>query len=141
MADKGHGAKAKQQRNAAILALLEQPTLAKAAAQCGVSERTLIRWTNGDETFKRELADARRAVFAAGISRIQGLTGKAVDALETCIGSGTEQIKLRAATTALELATYQNESESIVSKLAGIEAQIEAQRQQLEDSGGRSGRR
>ena len=126
---KGHGAKSRQQRSAAILALLEQPTLATAAAQCGVSARTLIKWTNTDEAFKQELVDARRAVFAAGISRIQGLTSKAVDALETCIGSGSEQIKLRAATTALELATYQHESESIVAKLTAIEAQIDAQRQ------------
>ena len=123
---KGHGAKSRQQRSAAILALLEQPTLATAAAQCGVSAR---KWTNTDEAFKQELVDARRAVFAAGISRIQGLTSKAVDALETCIGSGSEQIKLRAATTALELATYQHESESIVAKLTAIEAQIDAQRQ------------
>jgi hypothetical protein len=65
MADEGHGAKSRQQREAAILALLallEQPNLRAAAAQCGVSERTLIRWTNSDETFKRDLAGARRAV-------------------------------------------------------------------------------
>jgi hypothetical protein len=79
-------------------------------------------------------------VFEAGISRIQALTGKAVEALDTCIGSGNETIKLRAAVSALELATYQNDSETIVQKLTAIEAQIEAQRR-IEDNGGRSGRR
>jgi hypothetical protein len=45
-----------------------------------------------------------------------------------CIGSASETIKRRASVSALELATYQNESESIVQKLAAIEAQLDAPR-------------
>ena len=127
-ASPGHGAKSPALRAAAILALLEQKNLTAVAAQCGVSERTLIRWTNEDEAFKRELADARRAVFEAGIGRVQALTGKAVEALEACIGSDRETIKLQAARTVIEFAAYHYEAETIVAKLNAIEAQIETQR-------------
>ena len=39
----GHGAKTAAVREQAIVALLSEPTIAKAAARCGIGERTLHR--------------------------------------------------------------------------------------------------
>lgn len=123
-ADGGHGAKPAQQRDAAILALLACRTIAEAARQCGVSERTLFRWTTENQAFKRDLAEARRAVFDAGLARIQALTGKAVDALDDCLGSASQTVKMQAVRTQLELVMYQQEVGALADKLASVERQI-----------------
>jgi transposase-like protein len=124
---RGHGAAPPSRRDAAVLALLEHRSVADAARQCGVSERTLFRWTSEDEAFRRELAAARRAVFDAGMSRVQALTGRAVEALEDCLASDKASVKLQAARTTLELAAYRHEAEAIVAKLTAVEAQLLAQ--------------
>ena len=56
----GHGAKSEVVRARAILALLSEQTISKAATKAGVSEKTLRRWLADDEAFKAEYAAARR---------------------------------------------------------------------------------
>ena len=46
----------------AVVALLREPTVAKAARHVGVNERTLRRWL-ADPGFRAALDDARREVF------------------------------------------------------------------------------
>src|SRR5712692_5707930 len=86
-AGQGHGRKSKAVREQAILALLSERTMARAAERCGVNERTLRRWLTADATFKAEYEAARSALYEAGMSRIQALTGRAVDTLEDLLGA------------------------------------------------------
>jgi transposase-like protein len=60
------------------LALLSEKTFAAAARRCDVNEKTLRRWMADDEAFKRNLAEARHAMFQAGMHRVQALTAEAV---------------------------------------------------------------
>ncbi len=69
-------------RDQAILALLSEKSVAKAAAKCGLSERTLHRWLTGDDAFQVEYAAAREATYQSGLHRVQALTAKAIDTLE-----------------------------------------------------------
>ena len=53
---------------------------------CGVNEKTLRGWMADDEAFKRDLAEARHAVFQAGMHRVEALTPEATDTLATLMG-------------------------------------------------------
>lgn len=110
-------------REKAILALLSEKTIGAAAKRCGVGERTLRRWMTDDEDFKRELADARRAMFQAGMHRVQALTARAVETLEALMRPKMPPaVRLGAARTVAELGTYQHDAETILEKLEQIEA-------------------
>jgi transposase-like protein len=125
---RGHGAKTEALRERAILALLSERTIAKAARRCGVNERTLRRWMADDEEFKRELTEARRVMFQAGMNRVQALTAEAVNTLETLMGrSMPPNVRLGAARTVAELGIHQHDADAIIRKLDEIE---EYQRQQ-----------
>ena len=68
----GHGATAAPLREAAIVALLSEPTIVAAAARVGMGESTLRRWLAEDAAFQAEFEMARHATFEAAISRSFG---------------------------------------------------------------------
>ena len=82
----GHGAKTAAVRDQAILALLSEPTIAQAAARCGVDEKTLRRWL-AEEAFTAAYEAARKTTFRAAISRIPALTVRAVETLADLLGT------------------------------------------------------
>ncbi len=119
----GHGAKSQTVRDKAILALLSEKSLAKAAAKCGLSERTIHRWLTSDAAFKAAYAEARQAAFEAGMSRVQALTGKAIDTLDDLLGEKDHpNVRLGAARTVTELGIHQHDAETILRKLSELEA-------------------
>jgi len=116
----GHGAKSEAVRDQAILALLSERTISEAADRCGVNERTLRRWLD-ESDFQAEYQKARRAVFDVGISRVQALTAKAVDTLETLLAVDAPSVQLGAARTITEIGIHERDAEIIVRKLDEIE--------------------
>jgi hypothetical protein len=89
----------------------------------GSSERTLRRWTNEDSEFQAAFAEARRATFQAGMGRIQELTARAVDTLADLLEAGSAPtVRLGAARTVLELAIHEHDTDTIMQRLAEIEA-------------------
>jgi hypothetical protein len=120
---KGHGAKSDAVREQTILALLSEPTIQRAAERCGIGERTLRRWLTLDAGFKAEYDAARTVLFQAGMSRIQALTGRAVDALEDLLGAKKyPAVRLGAARTVTEIGMHQHDADTIMRKLDEIEA-------------------
>ena len=85
----GHGAKSKAVRERAILALLSEKTITKAAEKIGIDESTLRRWLADDEAFQTAYAAARQAAFQVGMSRVQALSAQAVDTLEDLLSQKT----------------------------------------------------
>jgi len=67
-------------QEAAIAALLIEPTHARAAAVAGVSEGTLYRWLHLP-AFRTAFRQARRELVEAGVGRLQTATSHAVEAL------------------------------------------------------------
>lgn len=119
----GHGSKSATVRERAILALLSETTISRAAAECGIGERTLRRWTTDDERFKRELAQARHAMFQSGLNRVQALTVVAVDTLAALMAPKVPpNVRLGAARTVVELGLHQHDTETILRKVEAIEA-------------------
>jgi hypothetical protein len=124
----GHGAKSEAVREKAILALLSEKSIAAAAERAGVNERTLRRWMAEDASFQRELTEARRALFEAGMARVQALTGEAVETLATLMAlEAPAAVRLGAARTVAEIAIHQNDAETILRKLDELES-IQRQR-------------
>ncbi len=103
----GHGAKSQAVRDKAILALLSEKNIPRAAAKCGVCERTLHKWLSQDEAFQVDYAAARQATFEAGMSRVQALTGKAIDTLDDLLdATDSPNVRLGAARTVTELGIH-----------------------------------
>src|SRR5690242_5400770 len=64
----------------AVLALVNEPTIGRAAATVGVNERTLRRWLK-QPVFRSELLAARREAFGQAIGLTQKFAPVAVAAL------------------------------------------------------------
>ena len=119
----GHGRKSEAVHERAILALLSERTIGRAAKRCGVNERTLRRWLTEDATFKANYEAARMTMFETGISRIQALTGRAVDTLEDLLDARKYPfVRLGAARTVAEIGMHQHDAATILRKLNEIEA-------------------
>ena len=118
----GHGAKSEVVRARAILALLSEQTISKAATKAGVSEKTLRRWLADDEAFKADYAAARRKTFEIGMGRVQAAAGRAIDTLEELLDDTDHpSVRLGAVRTLAELAIHQHDADVIMSKLDEIE--------------------
>lgn len=68
-------------QEAAILALLTEPSIAAAAAKAGVGERTLHRWLKEEDAFVAEYRRARREAFTQAIGLTQRSATAAVGTL------------------------------------------------------------
>jgi hypothetical protein len=88
-------------QEAAITALLAEPTQAAAAAKCGASEPTLRRWLKSPR-FRRAFLDARRQVVDGVVSQLQRAATKAVKALERNLDCQNPATEVRAALGVLE---------------------------------------
>ena len=120
---RGHGVKTEATRERAITALLTEPTLGKAARMAKVGERTLRRWLTSDDAFKADYAEARQAVFQAAMSRVQALTARVVEVLgELLDATDTPNVQLGAARTLVEVGLNRDDAETIMRRLAEIEA-------------------
>jgi hypothetical protein len=75
---RGRGRESRADR--AILALLENATIEKAAAACGVSHVTLWRWMQ-QQDFQMRLRSARRQAYSQCIGRLQQASSAAVGTL------------------------------------------------------------
>lgn len=125
---RGHGAKSEATRARAVLALLSEKTVTDAAKKAKINESTLRRWLSDDEAFQAQYAEARKAAFEAGMSRVQALTGKAIQTLDDLLDAKDyPNVRLGAARTVAEFGIHQHDAETIMRKLSEIE---ERQRQQ-----------
>jgi hypothetical protein len=97
------GGKRPRQEEAAISALLAEPTIAGAAVKAGIAESTLRRWL-AERTFRSRFRDARRQVVEAAIGRLQTVATQAVDALERNLTCGVPAVEVGAARTVLDQA-------------------------------------
>ncbi len=97
---RGHGEKLTRRQELAIASLLAEPTLATAAAKCGVGETTLWRWLQNEE-FQAAYRSARRAVVDAVIASLQQAAIEAVTCLRRNLTCGQAGAEVRAASVIL----------------------------------------
>jgi hypothetical protein len=111
-------------REAAIMALLTEPTLAKAAESAGIGEKTLRRWL-GKPDFQAEYRAARRRIVDVAIGRLQQASGEAVDTLQRNLTCDQPAVEVRAATTILEQAGRYLQIDDLEQRLQVLESLLE----------------
>ena len=124
-ASRGHGDKLSRKREAAIAALLEEPTVAAAAQRCGVSERTLRRWQR-EPVFANAYADARRDVMRRSVARIVEAVPQALDVLQAVMrdGAAPAAVRVSAARAVLSGWSAAYDVTGIEDRLAAVEASL-----------------
>src|SRR5579862_8739370 len=117
------GLSRKQER--AILALLSEPTVKRAAALAGVGESTLWKWLS-DQSFHSAFLEARRRTTEQGIARIQQMTSKATTLLESFLDDdklppntrlNAVKFIVQSALTGLDLEEQSNRLEDLINRL------------------------
>ncbi len=106
----------------AILALLQEPTIAKAAASAGVSNRSVVRWLT-QEDFSLAYRKARREAFSPAIGLTQHYAPLAVNTLATIMADKTAPAHARvtAASTLLKFGREGIELDDLAARVEALE--------------------
>ncbi len=122
---KGHGAKFPRKRQEAIAALLTEPTIREAAKTAGVGEKTLGRWLQ-DEDFCQSYREAKRQVVQQAVTRLQQISGEAVEALRGVMTDDTKppSSRVAAARIVLDMALKSVELEDLEARVEALEKKI-----------------
>jgi hypothetical protein len=123
----GHGSKRSQQEDAAIIALLSEPTIAEAATKAGLGERTLMRWL-AEPIFRSRYREARRQVVEHAVSQLQRAAGTAVETLTSIArdAAAPQAARVSAAKTILDQAFRGLETLDLVEEVAALKRQLVA---------------
>jgi len=137
MASRGHGDKLSRLQERAIAALLTWPTLARAAAQAGVSLRTLRGWLELPH-FEAAFRAARARILDQTVTHLARLNVRAVRTLRRNLNCGSASVEVRAAVAVLELSLRLRETSELVDRLEALERaeqQRQAERQHSKSNG------
>ena len=108
----------------ALVALLNSPSIVEAANSSGLSEETFYRYLK-DNDFKSDYRAAKRQTVEAAITRIQQLTGEAVETLQRNLTCENPAVEVRAAQAILDSAIKGVEIDDILERLEVIEREFE----------------
>ncbi len=118
--DRHDGLTAPQER--AIIALLNEQTVGRAAAAAEVGQRTLYRWLK-DPTFSRAYREARRDAFGQAIALTQRYAPLAVNTLAQVMmdDNAPSSSKVAAATTILRFGREGIELDDLAARVDALE--------------------
>ena len=118
------GALSTNQRKA-IIALLANPTIGKAAAACGLGERTLNRYL-ADDDFRAELRARQDEAAAAMAAGLAGLAGKALSVLDGVMDDDEagDSVKVRAALGVVSERRKAQELDVLSGRVADLERRL-----------------
>lgn len=104
----------------ALVALVESPSIADAAEKCGLSKETLFRYLK-DKDFVRNYRQARRSVMESGIAEMQHATSEAVQTLKRNLTCGNPFAEVSAARAILDNALKGSEILDLSERLEALE--------------------
>jgi hypothetical protein len=116
----GHRGKLGRKAEAALAALLSQPTIAKAAAEVGVAERTLRLWMKAP-AFLAAYRQARRQLVEHALGELQAAAGEAVAVLKRNLRAARSADQIRAALGLLRHVLQVEELVSLTERLEELE--------------------
>jgi len=119
-----------QQR--ALVALLQERSIAAAARQTGIGERTIRRWLHDDPDFQAELSQVRQQYLAHAATRLQSSASQAVQTLLDLLASKDHIEPGRAALvrTALDFAFRAGSYTDLAERLDDLEEAATREKQQ-----------
>lgn len=109
----------------AIIALMAEPSIAKAARSANVGERTLHTWL-GDPGFSKAYREARRRAFAQAIALTHKMAAAAVQTLAKVMIDPTapHAAKVSAATSLLRFSRESIELDDLAARLEDLERRV-----------------
>ena len=107
----------------AISAILEAPSMEKAAKKAGASRATLYRWLEIPE-FKAELEHGQRIAFSGALARLQGAARLAVERLIEALEVKSPTERRLAASQILDLCFRAQEVGEFSERLEDLEKKI-----------------
>jgi hypothetical protein len=118
-----------QAQEQAIVALMAEPSLARASKASGITERTLYRWLRDDRHFIKAYRRARREAFSQAIGLTQRYAPVAVSTLVKVMTDETapHTAKVQAATTLLRFGRDGVELDDVLERVEALEAAAEVQ--------------
>ena len=118
-----------EKQESAVLALLSEPSIPKAAAAVGVTDRTLHRWLQ-EPAFKAAYRNARRDAFSQAIAMTQRYAPLAVNTLAKVMTdpAAPTNAKVSAAAAVLRFGREGIELEDIETRIAALERAGTAER-------------
>ena len=120
------------QQEQCVIALLNEPTIAKAAVAAGVTDRTVYRWMD-EPAFSRVYRKARREGFSQAIGMAQKYAPHAVQTLMKMIADTATPAAVRATCCAM-LLKFSRDSIELDDMQARLEA-LEASQPEKEKKG------
>jgi hypothetical protein len=109
-------------QEAALVALLAEPTYSAAAARARVAEATLYRWLKLP-AFQAAYRDLRRQAVEGAVAHLQQATAKAVEALCRGLTCGTPAAEIRAARVVIDQAAKWTELIDLTERVEDLERQ------------------
>lgn len=111
------------EQDLAIAALLNEPTVAKAAAAAGVPERTLYRWMTKDDAFMAAHRRGRREAFGQAIGMCQRLAPMGLSTLAKVMSDpGTSaSARVSAASALLKFGREALELDDLAARVEALE--------------------
>lgn len=111
-------------REKAVVALLQEPTIEKAAQATGVGLRTLQRWLT-DATFQEALRKAKADALADATAKLRVASGRAVRVLDEIANDADANsgARVSAARCILELGLEAHASEDLQLRIQRLEHQ------------------
>jgi hypothetical protein len=118
-------------QEAALLAVISNPTLKEAALAAGVSETTLWRYMQ-DEAFKRRLREARREAVGHAVTRLQRASADAVTVLQELMmkEGAPAAARITAARTVLDYAVRADEAQELKARIEELEEFVKIRREE-----------
>lgn len=130
--NRGHGDKLGRKSEAAIVALLANPTMPEAAKAAGVSETTLWRWLQRDD-FRKKYREAQDKVFDGALGSLQGASTEAVNCLRRNLTCGNASAEVQAARTILDYTLRAREMFELENRVVQLEAALKAREEAERD--------
>jgi hypothetical protein len=109
-----------RKQDAAIAALLTEPTIEAAALKAEVAYSSLRGWLRLPD-FQAAYRAARRSVVEAALARLQQATGAAVDTLQRNLTCGKSGDEIKAAVAVLDHAVKAVEVLDLAERIAALE--------------------
>ncbi len=115
----------------ALIALLNEPTIERAAKTAGVGERTLHRWLE-EPAFSRAYRRARREAFAQAMGASQRYAPLAVQTLAKIMADATLSVSARvsAATALLKFSRESIELDDLATRVDDLERSMKQEAEQ-----------
>ena len=118
-----------QGTDALVTALAVGTTVAEAAQQAGISERTAYRRLAEPHT-KQQIQDVRAVLFTRAVGRLADGMDAAVATLVRNLAAPSPSVQVRAAVALLEQAVKLRTSEELAQRVAALEVEVAGEGEQ-----------